>query len=119
MPHSTHTPLHLHSLRLARFGTCAALALMAFAAVPAQAADAPAMVTDTVAAAPASVAPPPVQTGRTRAEVVAELACARASGEQQALALEGYGFMGGRAIDRSVPECAPLGTAVAGSSAAR
>ncbi|MDA8519874.1 DUF4148 domain-containing protein [Acidovorax sp. NCPPB 4044] len=119
MPHSTHPDTHPQALRLARFGACAALALMALAAVPAQAADAPALAADTVAAAPASVAPPPAQAGRTRAEVVAELACARASGEQQALVLEGYGFMGGHAIDRSVPECATRSTAVAGSGAAR
>ncbi|AVS95384.1 DUF4148 domain-containing protein [Paracidovorax avenae] len=45
------------------------------------------------------------QQGRTRAEVVAELACARASGELDSMALQGYGVEG-RPIDRSVPECA-------------
>lgn len=69
------------------------------------------------AAADTQESAPSVGAGRTRAAVVAELACARASGEMDALALEGYG-LAGRPVDRSVPACAePRGTAVAGAPA--
>ncbi|MBF9263503.1 DUF4148 domain-containing protein [Paracidovorax cattleyae] len=56
------------------------------------------------------------QHGRTRAEVVAELACARASGELDAMALQGYGVEG-RPIDRSVPECAQQRVLASGDTA--
>ncbi len=77
---------------------------------------------DMAVAATAPV-PPMVSTdapaGRTRAEVIAELQCARASGELEAMAMQAYG-MPAPPVDRSVPECAaPGGMAVAGSAASR
>lgn len=44
-----------------------------------------------VAASQAMPAAPAVQPGRTRAEVIAELECARASGELKAMVLRSYG----------------------------
>lgn len=55
--------------------------------------------------------------GRTRAEVIAELQCARASGEMEAMAMQAYGVPT-QPVNRAVPECrAPGGAAVAGHMA--
>ncbi|ABM31946.1 DUF4148 domain-containing protein [Paracidovorax citrulli] len=56
------------------------------------------------------------QHGRTRADVIAELACAQASGELESMALQGYGVEG-RPIDRSVPECAQQRVLASGDTA--
>jgi len=55
---------------------------------------------------------------RTRAEVVAELLCARASGEMESMSMQSHGLPSAP-VNRAVPECKPLArTAVAGGAAA-
>lgn len=64
---------------------------------------------------PASTANAPAPAGRTRAEVVAELACARASGELDAAVLRSYGLDMATAQPRAGTPCSPAGgTALAG-----
>lgn len=55
---------------------------------------------------------------RTRAEVVAELLCARASGEMESMSMQSHGLPSAP-VNRAVPECKPQArTAVAGGAAA-
>ncbi|WCM92049.1 DUF4148 domain-containing protein [Acidovorax sp. NCPPB 2350] len=102
----THRPIQAPwRHRLPRAAALAACALLTTQLATAQA-DAP--TPPTVARqAPQGAAPSAQPAGRTRAEVIAELVCARASGELEAMALQSYGLGDARPIDRSVPECAP------------
>ncbi|AVS77400.1 DUF4148 domain-containing protein [Paracidovorax avenae] len=96
-------PLHLPARTLLRTATfCTGALLAATFAIAQPSAPAP---SGTRAASQAGTDGSAGQQGRTRAEVVAELACARASAELESMALQGYGVEG-RPIDRSVPECA-------------
>lgn len=61
--------------------------------------------------APATSSAP---TGRTRAEVIAELQCARASGELEASMLQSYGLAPNRTAPASAACGQPGGTALAG-----
>lgn len=75
----------------------AALAGITFALVWAASADAWAQTqqiqqTDQTAATPSARAEPAPPPGRTRAEVIAELECARASGELDEAVLQSYGL---------------------------
>ncbi|MDA8447634.1 DUF4148 domain-containing protein [Paracidovorax valerianellae] len=55
---------------------------------------------------------------RTRAEVVAELLCARASGEMESMSMQSHGLPSAP-VNRAVPECKPQArTSVAGGAAA-
>ncbi|RYF25871.1 MAG: hypothetical protein EOO33_08455 [Comamonadaceae bacterium] len=80
-----------------RPGACAALTGIAFALVSAASGNAWAQTQQTLqtpqtAAMPFARAEPAPPPGRTRAEVIAELECARASGELAAAVLHSYGL---------------------------
>ncbi|ADX45292.1 hypothetical protein Acav_1370 [Paracidovorax avenae ATCC 19860] len=106
--------LHLPARTLLRTTAFCAGALLAATFAIAQ----PAATTPEGAGATsqAGTGAPAGQQGRTRAEVVAELACARASGELDSMALQGYGVEG-RPIDRSVPECVQQRVLASGDAA--
>ncbi|WOI47674.1 DUF4148 domain-containing protein [Acidovorax sp. BLS4] len=108
---TTASPHALARTALAAYALLAGSLAMAQTSTPQDAATAAATAPRVVAMdAPA---------GRTRAEVIAELQCARASGELEAMAMQSYG-MPTPPVNRAVPECAAAGgTAVAGSAASR
>ncbi|WP_019700780.1 hypothetical protein [Paracidovorax oryzae] len=106
--------LHLPARTLLRTTTfCAGALLAATFAIAQPAAPRP---EGAGAASQAGATTPAGQQGRTRAEVVAELACARASGELESMALQGYGVEA-RPIDRSVPECGQQRVLASGETA--
>ncbi|MEG3002838.1 MAG: hypothetical protein RR855_20050 [Comamonas sp.] len=86
-PSTRHAPSL--PLRAALLGTALAWGLAAHSTAQERSASAVAQTTPAAGHTPAPAAAP---AGRTRAEVIAELECARASGELDAMVLRSYGL---------------------------